>query len=109
MGKRRSPKKPVTSPDHTAAKKKADSSHWTLEQDDALLTDLVTLKDEGKMSENSFKKQYFAAIAESLEVRYPAIKGVAKTMSSTQSRWQKVHKQLVCIPMDSLTTYYFTA
>jgi hypothetical protein len=96
MGKRpKRSQKSSSSPDHTTSKKKkADPTHWTLEQDDFLLTELVALKVAGSMSENSFKKQFFAAIAEKVEIKYPAKKGVAKTMVSAQSRWQKVHIQL---------------
>ena len=84
MAKRKSPQKPVT------AKKKADPYHWTIEQDDFLLEQLIILKNEGKMSENSFKKQHFCTIAEQLEMKHPAKKGAPKTGASTGSRWQKV-------------------
>ena len=73
-----------------ATRKKAESTSWDVDQDDNLLTELLKLKNIDKMSDNSFKRQHFAAVADSLNDDYPDQK-VPKTERSTQARWQKVH------------------
>ena len=76
-------------PATTGTRRKATS--WNADQDKYMIQLLMEKKEEGKMSENSFKKQVFSDVASTIEKKYPAGKGAApKEAKSVNARWQKV-------------------
>jgi len=106
-GKKKKKSSDESSSSQGATRKKAESTSWDVDQDDNLLTELLKLKNTGKMPENSFKKQHFAAVADSLNDNYPDQK-VPKTEKSTQARWQKVRSPSSFLLFITENTIYYS-